>query len=90
MAKPRVAINKLVLEIDGRTIELSMAQAEELREVLNEALGKRIVVEPHVVIERPYWPWYDHSTWPTKHWSISYNNTTGSLIAGLTSGDQPL
>jgi len=40
----KVKISKLVLEIGGKKIELSMKQAKELQEVLNDSFGDTEVV----------------------------------------------
>jgi hypothetical protein len=43
----RVKIAKLCLEIDGKKIDLTLKQAKELKEVLNETLGEETVRHVH-------------------------------------------
>lgn len=50
---------------DGKTVNLSLAEAKELHEQLDNLFGKKTVYIPSnpIVIDRysPYW--YDHSKW---------------------------
>jgi len=50
----KVKISKLVLEIGGKKIELSMKQAKELQEVLNDSFGDTEIV----FRDRWYADWY--------------------------------
>lgn len=54
-------IKKIVIELNGKDIELTMAQARELYSALGEIFGERIrevrIPEPYPVYRRPYiWP----------------------------------
>lgn len=65
----KTAIKKMVIELGGKDVELTMAQARELKEALDELFGEKVreivrpqpypVPEPYPVIpwRRPYWPW---------------------------------
>ena len=61
--KAKVKISKLVLEIDGKKIELSMKQAKELQEVLNDSFGDtETVFRDRWHYNYPYNP-YPYNTW---------------------------
>jgi hypothetical protein len=60
----QVKISKLCLEIGGKKIDLTLKQAKELMEVLNETLG----VEAHthimnIPIAQPYIPYTPNGIW---------------------------
>lgn len=62
----KVAINKIVIEIGKRKIELTKNQAKEMKEVLDELFGEKVVVdkEYHYHGYRdyyPYWKWDGHA-----------------------------
>ena len=73
MAKNKVKISKVEINIGGKTLELSLKEAEELREILNETFGKTTVVNSPTIIYEPVRP-----TWPYRTWTISTNNTDGA------------
>lgn len=53
----KTAIKKLVIELDGKDVELTMAQAKELHAALNEIFEEK-VREVAYPVYRPYrWPW---------------------------------
>lgn len=51
-----VKIEKMVLNIDGEKVSLSMEQAKKLKKILDELFGKEIVREVHH--EHHYDWWY--------------------------------
>lgn len=65
----KTKIKKLVIELDGKDVELSMAQAKELQAALNELFEERVKVVkekeyipqpypvPQPIYPRPVWPW---------------------------------
>lgn len=53
--KEKSKIKRLVIEMRGRTVELSMAEAKELFESLEEVFGKEVI---HQWSYKPYWDWY--------------------------------
>ena len=55
----QVKISKLCLEIGGKKIELTMKQAKELSEVLNDTFGgKEVVFRDRWYQPYPYQPFY--------------------------------
>lgn len=53
------SIKRIVIELNGKDVELTMGQARELHSALNEIFGEKVreVIAP---IYRPYrWPWRD-------------------------------
>ena len=84
----RVKISKLCIEIDGKKIELTMKQAKELSEVLNDTFGG-----PEIIFrDRWYNPYpYPYTSSPTitppyKPIEI-WCGTTGAIGAGNISSD---
>lgn len=54
----KTAIKKMVIELNGKDIELTMEQARELHAALNELFEEKERVVPYPVYRRPYvWPW---------------------------------
>lgn len=57
----QVQVKKLVIELNGAEVELTMAQARELRAALNEIFGedvrREVVREPIVIPYREPWTW---------------------------------
>jgi hypothetical protein len=89
MSKVKVSKIKIDLGKD-QIIELTMEQARELQEVLNDTLGKRetvIVRSDPVIIDRH--PWYPR-TWyrdTPPYWYVSFGDTAaGSATTPITSG----
>lgn len=93
-------IKKLVIELGGKDVELTLAQAKELQAALNELFEERVVQKVKLVPQpfpvpdpypiyprpwRPYRPW--HEPWIT--WSGEsplYKTTTGAQFS-LGSGN---
>ena len=42
MSKPKVKVSKVCLQIDGTKIELTLKQAQELKDVLNDTFGEEV------------------------------------------------
>lgn len=69
-----VAIERVIISIGKKEIPLTLEEAKELMEILNNTFGKKeIVISPSpIIIERPY-------TYP--HWTLTYShietNTAG-------------
>lgn len=56
------SVKKIIIELNGKDVELTMAQARELHSALSEIFGERVreVITP--IYPRPYrWPWYQPS-----------------------------
>jgi len=68
----KAEIKKIVLDLDGKEIELTIGQAKKL----NEALGK-VFDEKTVYLDRPTWPiiWERRSE---PHWEYRTNTGTAS------------
>ena len=85
-------IAKIVIEIDGQTIELTRKQAEELRDILNSMIGVKVTVQPER--EKEYIPYpypvptvpYVYPRW-YNDWSITCVGTTATLTAS-TAGNE--
>jgi hypothetical protein len=82
-----VKIKKLILELSGKDVELTLAQAKELQAALNELFEEKVKVVKekeyvpyHVSYRspRPWVPWRDTSwiTWDTT--LPLYNNSGGT------------
>ena len=58
----KTAIKKMIIELNGKDVELTMEQARELKAALDELFGEKVrevrIPEPYPVYRRPYiWPW---------------------------------
>lgn len=58
----KTVIKKLVIELDGKDVELTMAQARELKAALDEIFGEKVrevhIPSPYPIYPRPFrWPW---------------------------------
>lgn len=65
MKEPQeVKIEKMVLNIDGEKVSLSMEQAKKLKNILDELFGKEIIKE---VVEKHHYhnDWYYKPYWQT-------------------------
>lgn len=86
MAKANI-INKLVLQLDGKEVELSMAQAKELHAALNELFETKTIIEREVYpYPRPYYVaprWHDPAL-PFTTWCSASGSTTGTLTDTTT------
>lgn len=74
-------LKKIVIDIDGVKLGLSLESAEELRDILVDLLGakEKTVYVPTVIRERyyPYWG----------YWSNSEDTLTYTITCGSTSGN---
>jgi len=54
----KLKLTKIELETkDGKTVELSLDEARELHDQLQDLFGAKYVPNTPIVIERDYWPW---------------------------------
>lgn len=58
----KTSVKKLVIELNGKDVELTMAQARELFDALGEIFEEKVrtvrIPDPYPVYPRPYrWPW---------------------------------
>lgn len=75
----KVRVSKICLDIEGKTIELSLKQAQKLRDLLNETFGEETVTYVDRY-HRPYMSYY----------GPKYRNTAGYMTTGgytTTSGN---
>ncbi len=75
--KPK--ISKIVLDIDGKKIELSVEQAKELKHILCDLTGEPAPIERWYP-SQPYQPLYPPLYPPYTTWKIGYAD--GTAIAG--------
>lgn len=68
----RVKISKLCLQIDGKKIELTLKQAQELKDVLNDTFGEKVT--EYIYPYRPY-PYYPYSTWTVSSGTCDITST---------------
>lgn len=75
MSKKKVKISKVEINIGDKTIELSLKEAEELREILNETFGKTTVINPSptIIREPVYAPRYPN------YWTVSNISSTTAV-----------
>jgi hypothetical protein len=70
--KKKIEVTKVVIRIGDKPVELTIDQARELKDALNELLGSKETVylpSSPVIIDRPYpYPY-------TPYWTITYGNT---------------
>lgn len=74
----KIEVSKIVLKMGKKKVELSLAEAKELQELLNDIFGKK------EIINIPNWPVYikRQSPWPHQRWTTSYD--CGKLTYSLT------
>ena len=51
----KVTIEKIVLKVRNKEISLSLAEAQELKKILDELFKVEVVQSAPIVIERPIW-----------------------------------
>lgn len=77
MKKKKVGISKIELEINGKKIALSPAEAKELRSILNDLMGD-------AEKEIRWIPYRTYPLYPYVTWGGTYCEGTGTLT--LTNG----
>lgn len=72
-------IKKLVLEIGGKEIELTMEEAKELKLILGEIFQENIIYVPPIPCPCPCEPYrqYPYDTWTS--WSAGYDDNDCSF-----------
>jgi len=95
MEKKVCEVKKIVLNIDGKEISLTMEQAKKLKDILGELfekeIVKEIVKEEHHHYDRPYYPIWVYEPIPynplqPQIWCQSggtYSSNNGSLNFNL-------
>lgn len=82
----KVEVSKIVVKMGKKEVELSLAEAKELQELLNDTFGKKETVYipgSPIYIERPY-------IRPYPYWTVTYGNSSqptsgGALTYSLSS-----
>jgi len=70
-------IKKVVLDLDGKEVELTLEQAKKLHELLNELCGEKKTEYVPYPVRYYYWSWnrpywhYDGPTWTSSDGSSS-------------------
>lgn len=64
-----VKIEKMVLNIEGEKVSLSMEQAKKLKKILDELFGKEVIKE--VVEKHHYHDWYYRPYKFNEYWGTS-------------------
>lgn len=82
---PQTAVvAKVILNVAGKEIELTLEQAKELHEVLGNLMG-----QPDKVMS-PVWPWqpvwYVYPYWQYGNWTVT-RGSSGGINAGQTWGN---
>lgn len=85
----KTAIKKMIIELNGKDVELTIAQAKELHAALNELFEEKERVVPYPVYRRPYvWPYRD-PFWVSRQgtrFQIDRRETIGTMRCQLKSG----
>jgi len=76
----KVNVSKIVLNINDKSIELSLEEAEELNKILNGLFKEKVVEKYSYVPYYPYYPPYDYSKWRYVSWSSDHSGRdTGTV-----------
>jgi hypothetical protein len=77
-------VRKIILDVNGKEIKLSLKEAQQLKDLLNETFGTSKVTVYRDA--RPYWDYHDYSRpWPTTicktgNVSISDNLSRNNIV----------
>ena len=78
----QVEISKINIKIGTKEIPLTLSEAQELQQILNDTFGKTVVIPSSpIVIERPVYPY------PRRYWEVTWGTDTGSLTYSLMAGN---
>lgn len=74
--KDKVEVSKIVLGIDGKKIELSLEQARELSQLLNNLFGEQVKIISPIT----YPIYIPYPTYPRRYpyWEITWGETTSN------------
>ena len=84
MSNTKVKVSKICLDVGGKKIELTLKQAQQLKDTLNDTFGEKVTE-----YIRPYPYWQYNCSGATG--SIAYSNTTAtgaSVTSGYAATDQ--
>lgn len=71
-----VKVENIVIKIGKKEIQLSLAEAKELQNVLEEMLGKKVNIVERI-IERRHWDY-----WKIEPYRITWDTGTGNYPPG--------
>ena len=79
-----VKIGKIELKLDGTTVDLSIEQAMELRDILNETFPETAIERCPITYPTYVDPWWERRSrpyrqWPTITWCGTSETTSGTL-----------
>ena len=77
--KEDIKIEKMILNIDGEKISLTIEQSKKLKKILDELFGKEIIKE----VEHHY-----HNGWYYRPWAISTINSPTLYVQNTTTENQ--
>ena len=76
-----VKVSNISIKIGKNKITLTLDEAKELKELLNETFGDKETVyipQPYPIYERPWrWEYWDVYYTPLQHWT--YDNTSDNV-----------
>ena len=78
-------IKKIIIDVNGKKIELSKKEAVELKSILEDMFGGKVVVEKHYDHYRYRWPNWDYTYWITP----GVPTYTPGTVWGETTSDAP-
>ena len=82
----KAEIKRIILDLGGKEIELSLDQAKRLNKLLQEMFGVPVQSIPTypIIIERsrPYWE-YPYITWTSDYAQVTYNVNTSSIKCSI-------
>jgi len=68
----KIVVSKIVIKMGKKDVELSLEEAKELQEILNNTLGKVVYIpSAPIYIDHPY-------RWTTPRWEVSWTNSTNN------------
>jgi len=90
MSKDKVRIEKLQIKVSDKKIDLTIEEAKELQQVLNNTFPVAPAVSFRTIVERERYPWVspwwermDTKGWTGDHNEITYTSATKCLSVDL-------
>jgi len=76
----KAEIKKIVLDLGGKEVNLSLDQAKKVSEILGEMFGKKEIATYPIYVEKykPYWT-YPSYNWCDNNVQCSYTTTDASM-----------
>jgi hypothetical protein len=78
-------IKKIVLDLGGKEVELSVDQAKQLHFLLDEMYGEKHTYNPPIIIRDRLWYWdYQRPIWTVSGTSsVQYSSESGTLTCSV-------